>query len=270
MKSIRRCDRLFSVAGLLLICAIVFSILGSNQFLVTVIAAHREFEVEKYDENITILPNALQTIDFDLQEGEEFEIIFTLQVKEALPVDAWFVNEDHYTLLRNGAQFLYFLDGSEQEVTYVKKIVTLTEHDLYKLVITNYHNNQTVEVNAIYEIRTFYTDTDSISPLVLTLSFLVIILAILLLILYTKVRGYKQKLDKVSKFTLSKKQKPRKSKKHEPKEKKKASSKKPETHKSSETEPEITEKTPPAFCGYCGTPVTTPFCTSCGRKIQNI
>lgn len=274
MKSIRRCDRNVLYLTILLIFVIIFSLLGSNQFLITVAADQREFEVEKFDENITISPNALQGIDMDLQEGEKIEVIFTLVVKEELPIDVWFVNEDHYTLLSNGAQFLYFIDGSEQEVTYTRKIVTITEHDLYKLVITNYYNNQTVETNVIYEIRTFFTQSDdtsseNISSLVLPLSILVIVLVILLFILLVKARGYKQKLERVSRKAPSKKKKLRKSKKHKSKGKQKASSKKSEAHKSNETEPETNEKVSPGFCGHCGQPVNTPYCMNCGRKIQN-
>jgi hypothetical protein len=97
-----------------------------------------------------------------LQEGEEFEIVFSLQVKNNLPIDIWFVTEDHYFLLVSGAQFLFFIDGSEQEVIYTKNIVSLAEHDLYKLVMTN-TNNQTVEANVIYEIRTYYTESEETS-----------------------------------------------------------------------------------------------------------
>ena len=34
----------------------------------------REYEVKKFEENITIPPNAIRAIDFNLQEGEEFEV----------------------------------------------------------------------------------------------------------------------------------------------------------------------------------------------------
>lgn len=271
MKSIRRCDgyKLYPVIISILIATLF--LFGSDQFQTMATADYNEFEVEKYDENITISPTTHEAINLDLQEGEEFEIIFTLQVKESLPIDVWFVNKDHYTLLSNGAQFLYFIDGSDQEVTYTRKIVTLTEHDLYKLVITNYYNNQTVEVNVIYEIRTYYAESDDassndISSLVLPLSILVIVLVILLLILLVKARGYKKTLERVSRKTPSKKQKLRKIKKHKSKGKQKASSIKPEAHKSSEAEPEIIDKTSANFCGYCGQPVTTPYCQNCGRK----
>jgi len=270
MKSIRRCDgyKLYPI----IIFILITTLFGLYQFQTMVTADHKEFEVENYDENITLSPNALEAIDMDIQEGEKIEVIFTLVVKEELPVDVWFVNDDHYTLLSNGAQFLYFIDGSEQEVTYTRKIVTITEHDLYKLVITNYYNNQTVEVNVIYEIRTFYTESDdtsseNISSLVLPLSILVIVLVILLLILLVKARGYKKTLERASRKAPTKKQKLRISKKHTSKGKQKASSKKPEAHGSNETEPEITEKVSPGFCGHCGTSITTPYCTNCGRKI---
>jgi len=255
--------------------------LGSTPYLLETVADHREFEVDKFEENITISPNGLQSIDFNLQEGEEFEIIFTLQVKETLPIDVWFVNEDHYLLLVNGAQFLFFIDGSEQEVTYTKKIVTLTEHDLYKLVMTNYYNNQTVEVNVIYEIRAYYAysgETSYLYPLL----FAIVILVVLVIVLFIKYRGLKQAEPKVSKKTSSKKGKTHKAKKAESKINEKALSKKAKTRKPKKEEPKaveiapskeaveprVFEKTPsPRFCGHCGKPVDTPYCKHCGRKV---
>lgn len=322
--------------------------LGPTPFLLGVTAEHREFEVDKFAENITIAPNAFQSIDFNLQEGEEFEVIFTLQVKEELPIDIWFVNQDHYILLTSGSQFLFFIDGSEQEITYTRKIVTLTEHDLYKLVLTNYYSNQTVQVGVICEIRTFLADSDADSlpdsweldyfgnlnqtengdpdndgftnfqewetgtnptvsdkegkstefPWWLILVVIIIILLVILVLLLFKTRSYKQTISKVTKKAPSKKIKKHKGKKAKSKISKKAAPKKAETRRpkhikpkvideepTEEAEPEVSDEEPSkapvvpvpkktepevsaGFCGFCGTPVTTPFCTNCGRKVR--
>ena len=61
--------------------------LDSSPILQEAIADHIEFEVEKFEENLTIQPNTFQTIEFNLQEGEKIEVVFTLQVKEGLPID---------------------------------------------------------------------------------------------------------------------------------------------------------------------------------------
>jgi len=189
--------------SLVLCCFLIISFIIGNiplrsiPLLMEIGAEHKKFEVEKFNENITIPPDAIGFIDFNLQEGEEFEVIFTLQVKEDLPIDIWFVNEDHYLLLVNGAQFLYFIDGSEHEVSYTKKIVTLMEHDLYKLVMTNYYNNQTVEVNIVYEIRTYYADSDEtssedLSIFMFPLLLAVVIFIVLIIVLLFKIRNYNQ------------------------------------------------------------------------------
>jgi hypothetical protein len=269
--------------------------IGSSPYLPGAIADHREFEVDKFEENLTIQPNAFQTIDFNLQEGEKIEVVFTLQVKEALPVDVWFLNEDHYLLLVNGAQFLFFIDGSEQEVTYTRKIVTLTEHDNYKLVIANY-NNQTVEANIIYEIRTYYAETGETSsedlPIFLyPLLLAVVILVVLVIVLLFKTRNYKQTISNISEKASIKKGEKRKPKKAKPKIPKKATlkkadarrpkyvvpkataeepSEKAETVVLEQEEPKVSEKVTPKFCGHCGKPVTTQFCTHCGRKVEII
>jgi len=248
---------------------------GSTPFFQEVAAEHKEFEVNKFDENISILPNELQIIDLNLQEGEKIEVVFTLQVKEGLPVDVWFVNEDHYLLLKSGAQFLYFVDGSAQEVTYTRKIVTLTEYDFYKLVITNYYNNQTVEVNIVYEIRTYYTERGETSSEDLSIFFYllfmtIIILVVLVTILFVKIRRLEQIEHKVTKKAPSKKPNVLKRKQVEPKATVEKSSMKAEAVISKQEAPKISEQTIPSFCGHCGKPVTTLYCTYCGRKVEII
>jgi len=266
---------------------------GSSPLLQEVTAEHKEFEVDIFEENLTIQSNAYKAIDLNIQEGDKIEVVFTMQVKEALPVDVWFVNEYHYLLLVNGAQFLFFIDGSDQEVTYTRKIVTLTEHDVYKLVIANY-NNKTVTTNTIYEIRTYYAETGETSsedlPFFFYLLLLaIVILAILLIALLFKTRNYKQTISNISGKAHGKKGKKHKPKKVKPKVSEKATIKKAETlrpkyvvpkttadelHEKTETvvseqaEPKISEKVTQRFCGHCGKPVSTPFCPHCGRKVE--
>ncbi|ODS41245.1 MAG: hypothetical protein A7315_06750 [Candidatus Altiarchaeales archaeon WOR_SM1_79] len=243
-------------------------------------AKHKEFEVNKFDENISVPSNGLRAIDLNLQEGEKIEIVFTMQVKEGLPIDVWFLNEDHYLLLVSGAQFLFFIDGSAQEVAYTRKIVTLTEHDLYKLVITNYYNNQTIEVNIIYEIRTYYAETgktssENLSIFIYLLFLTVIILVVLVIALFFKTRSYKQAKSKVPKNVSRekiKKQKLKKDNTHKIKQTKQKVTdeelpKKSEVLVPKKVEPEVSDKVTPSFCGYCGKPLSTPFCKNCGRKV---
>ena len=266
--------------------------MGPSPLFQEAIGERIEFEVEKFEENLTIQPNTFQTINFNIQEGEKIEVVFTLQVKEALPVDVWFLNEDHYLLLVNGAQFLFYIDGSDQEVTYTRKIVTLTEHDNYKLVIANY-NNQTVEANIIYEIRTYYAETGETSsedlPIFLyPLLLAIVILVVLVIVLLFKTRNYKQTISNISKAPVKKGEK-HKAKKAKPKVSEKATIKNAKTRKSKyieskvsaekpskkteaaiseQEEPKVLKKVTPKFCGHCGKPVTTPFCTYCGRKVE--
>ncbi|UCE74676.1 MAG: hypothetical protein JSV56_02965, partial [Methanomassiliicoccales archaeon] len=108
-----RCRRSLLLGSILSITFLAsHTFLGSIPFIPEVAADHRVFEVEKFDVNITISPDSLQYIDLNLQDGEEFEVVYTLQVKENLPIDIWFVSEDNYLLLVNDAQFLFYIDGT--------------------------------------------------------------------------------------------------------------------------------------------------------------
>lgn len=241
---------------ILIICLLVSSMLPG------VVAKSKKFDTEEFEEKITIPRNEFREIDFAFKDGKELEIIYTIQEKQGLPIDVWFVSEDNYLLLTSGAQFLYFIDGTDQEVSYTKKIVVLKEYDDYKLVMTNYRSNQTVEVDIEGEIRTYKdgseeTFWDYSTILLYTLIIIIIILAILLILLGFWVRTLKQAeikqlLDKVP-------EKKGKGKKRKGAKKTKVSAKK--TRKAKEASG-VAE-----FCGYCGEPVDTPFCKSCGRKI---
>jgi hypothetical protein len=182
-------------------------------------ADHIEYETEKFNENLTIQASSLKTIDFELNEGTKFEVIFSIQIQENLPIDIWFVNEDNYMLLTSDVNFLYFIDGSDSEVTYTKKILELAEEDLYKLVMANY-NNQTVNANIIYEVRTFSAESSTTSsedlPVFTYILFVtIIILGVFLFVLYVKGRNYKQSAlrasSKVSNGKKAKKSKPKRS-----------------------------------------------------------
>ncbi|UCE37194.1 MAG: hypothetical protein JSW00_17220 [Thermoplasmata archaeon] len=258
--------------------------LEPKPFLSTAASDHQEYDVDKFDENITIAEYSYQFIDFNFQEGEQIEIVFTLLVKQGIPINVWFMNEDNYLLFSSGAeQFLYYIDGSEREVIYTKNIVTLKEHDLYKLVMVNY-NNRSVEVNVVYEIRTYTkefvkTSSEDTSISLYILLVLVIILVVLLIALSFKIRKYKQATTKGP----SKKIRKRKVKKVRPEVLKNTSSERSDSRKLKETElkehkileerqeePEIAKEVTPSYCGYCGKPVDTPYCKICGQKVDVI
>jgi hypothetical protein len=267
--------------------------LESNPLSMGVNAENREFEAEVFNENISIPSGNYKTANFNLQDGEEFEIIYSLQVKESIPINIWLVNEDNYLLLMSDVNFLYFIDGSDQEITYTKKIVSFNEEGIYKLVMIN-PNNQTVNVNMISEIRTFSsnsaeTPSEDLSSFFYPLLIAVIILGVLVAILLIKGHKNKKNMRKITNKTSSKKKskkrKPKKSKadisEGEPEERMKTQKVKKTKPKVSEeespkvlknvvpkdNEPEVSEKVSPSFCGDCGTPVSTPFCKNCGRKV---
>lgn len=288
-----RDNHIIILLALIALLACIFP-MKSTSFLLGNVAGHGIFESEESNENLTIAPETIQSIDFNLEEGVEFEIIFSLQVKNNLPVDVWFVTEDHYLLLINGAQFLFYIDGSEQEVVYTRNIVTLTEQGIYKLVVAN-KNNQTVETNIIYEIRAYFPESEEGSlsdshiyfySLILTVAILAIIISILIL----KTRKYKQALFEASKKSTSKKMtNKRKAKQNKKRKVSEGINKKSTTPKEKHIEPEVgVNETPkgieslksiekestdfktdsPTFCGHCGKPISTTFCPYCGHKKQ--
>ena len=80
-------------------------------------APDREFQ-----ENITIPTNELQVLNLVFTEGDELELIFTIQVEQELPIDVWFVDSVNYVRLVDGNEFVYFIDGSDQEVTLPRRL----------------------------------------------------------------------------------------------------------------------------------------------------
>jgi hypothetical protein len=208
--------------------------LGSEPLIGSVDAQEKEFEYTRVDDNITIPVGNFASLNLDLREPKEYEIIFTVQVKEGLPIDIWFVNEDNYMLLTSDVYFLYYVDGTSQEVSYTRNIVTIDEPDIYYLVLTNYYNNQSVDVNLIYETRTYLEQTGETTsednvPFLISLIIVIAILIILLIVLLIKNRQYKKAAAKASKKLPSKKK--MKQKKRKPKKAKKKVSEKTESKK---------------------------------------
>ena len=119
-----------------LLLLIIIIILTSSLFL-QASAEQKVFDSEEFIENVTLSAYNYKAIDFNFQEGKSLEVVIKVKVIQELPIDIWFVNKDNYLLLTNGAQFLYFIDGTDQQVSYAKKVITLKEHDNYKLVLTN-------------------------------------------------------------------------------------------------------------------------------------
>jgi hypothetical protein len=244
-------------------------------------AKQKEYDVEKDQQTMVIPRNDFKSMDLNFKEGKELEFVFTIEVKDNFPIDIWFVNEDNYLLLSGGAQFLFFIDGTDQKVSYAKKIVTLKEHDTYKLVLTNYYNNQSVQVDIKYEMRTYSGSSDENVNLYIILYTLLIVVVVLGSFLIMVVirnsrpgRSRSKKIDGIN--SRHSKKKGSNNKNH--KRRARTSAKKPKSKKIEKPKPKIEKNTkaepkksvvPEAgsFCGYCGAPSDTPFCKNCGKKI---
>jgi hypothetical protein len=124
-------------------------LMGSTPFYQEASALPREFE-----QNITILANDMQALELVFGQGDELELIFSMGVQQDLPIDVWFVNYANYIRLVDGNEFLFFIDGSQQEIKTAQKVVTVTHHDSYALVFANY-NNVTVDVYLTYDINIY-------------------------------------------------------------------------------------------------------------------
>ena len=48
--------------------------LSSSPYNQGTVARHREFEVDTLEQNLTIQPNTFQSINYNLQDSEEFEV----------------------------------------------------------------------------------------------------------------------------------------------------------------------------------------------------
>lgn len=262
--------------------------------------AQRTFEESIHEKKIVIPANAYESVDLPFDSGELQEVIFNFNVKDNLPIDFWFVNKDNYLLLTGGAQFLFFVDASGQQISYAKRIVTLTEHNNYKLVLTNYYANKSVEVDLTYELRSYENPIEKRSLFDLplfdyTLIIAVIVLAIVFVISFMKLRNArtfdhesgtergphgKRRGDK-SRWGRNKKKQGNSNKnnrkKSNPKNNQKASkvnnknqskeTKKTKVKKSEKISTKDSKTGSQNFCGFCGTVVNTPFCKGCGEKV---
>ena len=226
------------------------------------IAEHREYDSEKFQGTISITANALKTIDLKLQEDKELEFIYSLQVRQKLPIDVWFMNDDNYNKFVEGGEFLYYIDGSQQNVTISSNIVKVKTPDEYKLVLANY-NTQKVDIEIIYEIR-MYSDSLSkntsdniITPFILFIFIIVVVFLIIILCLfYIKIRKLQSKPKAFDKSASKKKKKHKQSLKN-----------KRFKHKSKK-KGKVSLKSEHQFCGFCGKPVNTPFCRECGHEVN--
>ncbi len=248
-----------------------------NIFYQDASAPTREFE-----ENITILPydptnpgNNRAFFELGFSQEDELEFIFTLKVKENLPIDFWFVNYANLVRLVDERPFLFFIDGSDQNVTQASKVISLTVYDVYTLVFVN-NNNVSVEVNINYDVNVYppeeEKEEETSTPLwkeyyvMLPLGLIIGIIAGLLISRVFK-KSKQEGPEKDSKSPKKKeKGKPRKADKgeKEPEEPPKREKRKRRVKK--EEPIQVPEKVLPKFCGHCGKPVTTPFCPHCGKE----
>ncbi len=261
------------------VCLILIFILLVCSLPIQSAGEHREYDDEKFQDKLIIPASSLKTIDLEFKEGEELEFIYGMQVKEGLPIDVWFVNDENYYPFVGGGEFKFYIDGSQQQVIFTKNIVSITEYGDYRLILANY-NNQTVEIDIIFETRIYKTGSgedsseDSfLTDLAFPLLVAVIILAVLLIFLFFRTRRLTQAKPEVTNKAASRKSKghktPKKSKppKREAKPSKNGKSK--QKSMSKVTSQKSKSKIAPdstTFCGNCGKPVDTPFCQNCGHE----
>ncbi|MCK5562337.1 MAG: hypothetical protein KAJ51_17185 [Thermoplasmata archaeon] len=287
----RHCNRV--LCGILIIILLAGLIpIGSITFISEASAGTKKYDVTISQGKIPIPKDDYKTIDIIFDEGKELEVVYTVQVKDNLPIDIFFVNEDNYFLLTQNAQFLFLIDGTGQELSYTKKIVTLTKHDNYKIVMTNYYANQSVEVDVTYELRAYGIESEEESTgypdiMIYSLIIVMIIIGVLLVLLFILARKLKQTKEEKSNKSFTgggskaeqvkakktvkappKKAKPKKAVKAKPKETVKAPPKKGKPAKTEQTVTKASEdEVGGHFCGHCGAQSDTPFCKQCGKKI---
>jgi hypothetical protein len=131
-------------------------IFESNLFYQGAVAPVREFH-----ENVTIPANDFSVLELQFNQGQELELIFSLEVKQqGKTIDVWFVNYANYVRLVDGNEFLFFMDGSAQEISKATMIVSVTQYDAYALVLANY-NNASVDVYLTYDINVYPQEEDT-------------------------------------------------------------------------------------------------------------
>ena len=198
------------------------------------------------------------------------------------------------------AQQYFFIDGSVKQVSYAREIVSLNNHNEYKLILTNYYANKTVEVDIVYEIRIYNSISEQSSSkgakensslfdysniFSYTFILIIIILVVLFILFYVKSRRPIENLFSAPANPSSKKTKNRNkekstiSKEVNRKINNKKSSKRSTTGKAKDTGSTIPDKislkkskpkddpVSPGYCGFCGKPVGTPFCKYCGHEV---
>jgi hypothetical protein len=258
-------NKFFMLPIVLLFLLILFVdaiFVDSHTFSQNASGVEREFE-----ETITIEPDKIMVLDLSFSEGEEMEFIFYVEVEQELPIDVWFVNYANYVRLIDNRTFLFFIDGSQQDVTKATKIITMTQHDAYALVFANY-NKVTVDVYLTYDINVYPEEKETKEfwkePYIMLP--LGLIIGILVTFLIFRVAGGskkgKKKSSKPKKKTPSKKVKKRVSKGALA-----TPSGTVNEEKTEEAKPEAEEKTSTQFCGNCGKPVETAFCPYCGNEV---
>ena len=190
---------------------ILIIILLINLLLPNVVAEHREYDVEIYEDKIIIPGSSLKTIDIEFTEGDELELIYTLKVKQDLPIDVWFVDDDNYYIFVAGGEYYYYIDGSAQQVSFAREVVAVSEYDIYQLILANY-NNQTIEVDIIYETRIYSTETDDsssdesfLSSSLYPFLIIVVILVAVLVFLFIKNREIKQEFASATSIKVNSK-----------------------------------------------------------------
>jgi hypothetical protein len=270
-------------------------------------AEHKEFDTESIEKQLIIPLDKMDVIEVEFESGKELEIIFMVQEKNGLPVDIWFVNEDNYLLLSGGAQFLYYMDGSASQVSYAKRIVTLTEPDNYKLVITNFYNEQSVEINIGMEIRMLKESSNENSadedPITSTIFYPLIIVLVIIIVSFIFLAKKFRNLKRANSVDTLMSSNANSRKTKNTKNSNKIQSKKLEFTRKNETKLINKTKKPkktgvihnevipvkvstrkkhsvpqisitpnpdnnPQFCGQCGKPINTPFCMYCGSEVQ--
>ena len=208
----------------------------STLFIGEASAHAREFEV---DLNIPV--NGTQALTFEFNKGDEMEIIFTFQVEQELPVDVWFVDLFNYGRLVDAREFLYFIDGSGQQITQASKIVSVTQSGAeYILVFANY-NDEPVDVHLAYDVNVYPPEPEEETPFWQSTVFLAVVALLVGILIGLAVSRISRRSEKAAGKKPSKKDKKRKGKKAKSKDKKKKS-KKAKKPKSKETEPEISEE----------------------------
>lgn len=243
----------------------------SDLFYQEAVAPPREFH-----ENVTIPASDFSVLNLQFQQGNELELIFSLEVKQqGKVIDVWFVNYANYVRLVDGNEFLFFVDGSAKEISKATKIVSVTQYDAYALVLANY-NNVSVDVYLTYDINVYPLADDTtpdgsdkgeeiplwkeyyvMLPLGLVIGIIVGLLASRLLPKSGK--GSPKPVKSPPKTAVSK----------APKKKVKVKKKVPKETKVTPIEKtKVTEKAPsPTICGSCGSAVDTKFCPNCGREV---